>query len=96
MNRIAESIIKTNRIIVDSGRLEEKEYRRLAYLLIKNLTYLEFNEVFQTQRIDYTRLNEDETKFQVAFKKHKLSNPTIIKPKKLNKLQRFIKYIFKL
>jgi len=96
MNRIAESIIKNNKIIVDSGRLEEIEYRRLAYLLIKDLSYIEFKEVFQTQRIDYVGVDEDETKFQVAFQKHKLSNPIIFKPKKLNKLQLFIKYIFKL
>lgn len=97
MNKIAESRVKTY-ITYENNWIDFHEYKRLAHILIQSLSESEFKDVFQTQKQNLIGVNEDETKYEVAFQNYNLKNPSIIQSnyKKLNKLQRFIKKIFKL
>lgn len=99
MNRIAVTTLRAEHLSYEGFSLLLK-YKELASNLIYDLTEVEFNEVFQTQREDVLGKYEMMTKLELTFKNNKLSTPHIVAPtpmqKKLNKVQKLIKYIFKL
>lgn len=70
---------------------------KMSLELVHSLSPEEFRKVFQWQKRE--DLDPEWIIYELAFLKFKIDFNTeilVIKPKKINKLQRFVKFIFKL